>query len=203
MFEKKGLVIFKKKNAKNVKISKKKELNFADRFGKTEKWFEAQNFKIFLSKDNPKKRNTQSAQISTSSDFKATGYWDVDFWFPDTRELGGKEFVTQKYYLRLFLDNWMRRTSNVELARIPYNDGRRHGPYESHHLLRHQGIKKTIGYASTLAVVLIKIHVGRKLNAGDTKGVSLEFGKWVMGLWWWQKIARFCETPYCKSEEGT
>ncbi|PKB96175.1 hypothetical protein RhiirA5_435319 [Rhizophagus irregularis] len=82
---------------------------------------------------------------------------------------------------RLFLDNWMRRTSNVELARIPYNDGRRHGPYESHHLLRHQGIKKTIGYASTLAVVLIKIHVGRKLNAGDTKGVSLEFGKWVYG----------------------
>ncbi|RGB39400.1 hypothetical protein C1646_664660 [Rhizophagus diaphanus] len=82
---------------------------------------------------------------------------------------------------RLFLDNWMRRTSNVELARIPYNDGRRHGPYESHHLLRHQGIKKTIGYASTLAVVLIKIHVGRKLNAGDTKGISLEFGKWVYG----------------------
>ncbi|CAG8747929.1 3518_t:CDS:2, partial [Rhizophagus irregularis] len=95
--------------------------------------------------------------------------------------IGGKEFVMQKYYLRLFLDNWMRRTSNVELARIPYNDGRRHGPYESHHLLRHQGIKKTIGYASTLAVVLIKIHVGRKLKSGDTKGVSLEFGKWFYG----------------------
>ncbi|CAB4424357.1 unnamed protein product [Rhizophagus irregularis] len=59
---------------------------------------------------------------------------DVDFQFLDTQELGGKEFLMQKYYLtdedlatarlyfkrpgrirRLFLDNWTHRTSGLEI----------------------------------------------------------------------------------------
>ncbi|PKY28133.1 hypothetical protein RhiirB3_480318 [Rhizophagus irregularis] len=156
----------------------------------------------------------KAREFRTSSDFKATGYWVVKNLLRENIICINNENIYKlKLYLvlqeslRLFLDNWMRRTSNVELARIPYNDGRRHGPYESHHLLRHQGIKKTIGYASTLAVLLIKIHVGRKLNAGDTKGVSLEFGKWVYGGG--KKLPGFVRHRnakrdlFCKSEEGT
>ncbi|PKY56878.1 hypothetical protein RhiirA4_508424 [Rhizophagus irregularis] len=106
---------------------------------------------------------------------------DVDFWFPDTRELGGKEFLRENI-IRINNENIYKLKLYLVLQESFFNLGC--GTYQK----------------STLVGSLT-------LESGDTKGVFLEFGKWVYGGG--KKLPGFVRRRnakrdlFCKSEEGT